>query len=134
MLYNLPSDIIDKIFELSGYKIDIQKYFKENIATKIDITIKQMPNGCELCYINNFKKGNKKCLRHSMMENSSSEINKKKYLSLYNLPNGKFNNTLGRLFLAIDDIQYFIQILSNTNKFGRNKLGEIHNELLEYRN
>lgn len=132
MLYNLPSEIIDKIFEFSDNKSDIQKYFKENIATKIDITFKSIPNGCELCYINEFKNNKKKCLIHSMFADKNNS--QKKYFSLHNLPNGKYYTTLGRLFLAIDNIQYFLQILSNTNKFGINKTYNIHNELLQYRN
>ena len=42
MIYNLPIDILDNIFEFTDYKSDIQKYFKQNIAPKIDISLKEI--------------------------------------------------------------------------------------------
>lgn len=36
MLYSLPNKIQEQIFEFSNYKIEMQNYFKENIAPKID--------------------------------------------------------------------------------------------------
>ena len=134
MIYNLPIDILDNIFEFTDYKSDIQKYFKQNIAPKIDISLKEISNNCELCYIKQFKNkknNNYKCLVHSII---GDQKNKKCYFSLYNLPNGKTNKTLGRLFLAINNIEYFINILSNTTGDNRHKLSEIHNELLLLRN
>lgn len=134
MFYNLPHDILDKIFEFSDYKSDIKKYFKQNIAPKIDITLRKISNNCELCYIQQFKNkknNNYKCLVHSIIGDKIDEI---KYFSLYNLPNGKTKNTLGRLFLAINNIEYFLNILSNTTGTNRHKLSEINYELLELRN
>lgn len=84
MFYNLPHDILDKIFEFSDYKSDIKKYFKQNIAPKIDITLRKISNNCELCYIQQFKNkknNNYKCLVHSIIGNKINEI---KYFLLTN--------------------------------------------------
>ena len=41
MLYDLPYDIQELIFDFSGQKLDIQTQFKDNIAPQIDKTIKK---------------------------------------------------------------------------------------------
>lgn len=129
MFYNLPNDILDNIFEFSDYKSNIKKYFKQNIAPKIDITLRTISNNCELCYIQQFKNkknNNYKCLVHSIIDDKINEI---KYFSLYNLPNGKTNKTLGRLFLAINNIEYFQHIISDIGFYNTHKLSDINNEI-----
>jgi len=123
MLYNLPYNIQEIIFDFSGYKIDLQSNFKDNIAPKIDKTIKK--NDCELCYIQSFK-GNDFCLIHSMIDYT---IIQPKYYSLHNLPNGKAGKSLGKLFLAINNVEYFQQIISDIGYYNTHKLSEINNEI-----
>lgn len=125
MLYNLPYNIQEIIFVFSGYKIDLQTNFKDNIAPKIDKTLKK--NNCELCYIKSFNNNEQlQCLIHSLgLENNE----KTKYYSLHNLPNGKTGKSLGKLFLAINDIEYFQQIISNIGFYDIHRLSNINNEI-----
>jgi hypothetical protein len=123
MLYNLPDNIQEIIFDFSGYKVDIQTNFKNNIAPKIDKTLKK--NYCELCYIQTFK-ANDFCLIHSMINYANI---RPKYYSLHNLPNGITRKTLGKLFLAINDVEYFKQIISEIGFYHTHKLSEINNEI-----
>jgi len=129
MFYKLPINIRDYIFEFIDYKSPIQIYFKENIAPMIDISFKKINNGCELCYLKFFNKYKfKLCSNHKYMINFNS--NKPKYISLHNLPNSKiYNKSLGRLFLALDDIHRFIQVINNINKYEMHKLHNINNEI-----
>jgi hypothetical protein len=124
----LPNDIQDYILYLSNYKKDIKTYFTENIITKIDPTFKKINNNCELCYIQYFK-GNIKCecFIHSIIP-KSDEINHK-YFSLYNLPNRKTKNSLGILFSAINDINRFQLIISETSFCYAHKLYGINYEI-----
>lgn len=123
MLYNLPSNIQEIIFDFSGYKIDIQTNFKNNIIPQIDKTLKK--NNCELCYIQSFK-GNKFCLIHSFIDNTNIQP---KYYSLYNVLNGKAGKSLGKLFLAINNMEYFQKIISDIDFDHNHKLSEINNEI-----
>ena len=82
MLCSLPNEIQEQIFEFSNYKIEIQNYFKENIAPKIDTSLKKIDNSCELCYIEHMKGNlNGECLIHSILQ---KKYNNSKYFSLYN--------------------------------------------------
>jgi hypothetical protein len=123
MLYNLPYNIQEIIFDFSGYKIDLQSNFKDKIAPKIDKTLKK--NDCELCYIQSFKR-NEFCLIHSMIDYTDTQP---KYYSLHNLPNGKAGKSLGKLFLAINNVEYFQQIISDIGYYNTHKLSEINNEI-----
>lgn len=129
MLYNLPDNIQEIIFDFSGYKIDIQTYFKDNIALKIDKSLKK--NYCELCYIQTFK-GYDFCLIHNMIEYIQPK--QTKYYSLHNLPNGKAGKLLGKLFLAINDIKYFQHIISDIGFYNTHKLSSINNEIRQLSN
>jgi len=129
MLCSLPNEIQEQIFEFSNYKIEIQNYFKENIAPKIDTSLKKIDNSCELCYIEHMKGNlNGECLIHSILQ---KKYNNSKYFSLYNLPNGKHKNRLGRLFLAINDINYFKNIILNTGFYNLHKLSSINLQIIE---
>ena len=123
MLYDLPYDIQELIFDFSGQKLDIQTHFKDNIAPQIDKTIKK--KYCELCYIQTFK-SNEFCLIHSMIDNT---LIQPKYYSLHNLPNGRSGNALGKLFLAINNIEYFQHIISDIGFYNTHKLSDINNEI-----
>jgi hypothetical protein len=123
MLYNLPYSIQEIIFDFSGYKLDLQTNFKDNVAPKIDKTLKK--NYCELCYIQTFKV-NDFCLIHSMIDYNTIQP---KYYSLHNLPNGRTGKTLGKLFLAINNVEYFKQIISDIGFYNTHKLSEINNEI-----
>lgn len=123
MLYNLPYSIQEIIFDFSGYKLDLQTNFKDNVAPKIDKTLKK--NYCELCYIQTFK-ANDFCLIHSMIDYNTIQP---KYYSLHNLPNGKTRKSLGKLFLAINNVEYFQKIISDIGFYNTHKLSEINNEI-----
>jgi hypothetical protein len=123
MLYNLPYSIQEIIFDFSGYKLDLQTNFKDNVAPKIDKTLKK--NYCELCYIQTFK-ANDFCLIHSMIDYNAIQP---KYYSLHNLPNGRTGKTLGKLFLAINNVEYFKQIISDIGFYNTHKLSEINNQI-----
>ena len=129
MLFKLPIDIQDYILEYIDYKALIQLYFKENIAPMIDKSFKKIDNGCEMCYLkyfNNYKK--KFCSNHKYNINYKS--NNVKYFSLYNLPNSHiYNISLGRLFIALNDIDHFTKIINNINKYEMHKLHKINNEI-----
>lgn len=123
----MPDYIQDIIFDFANKQNEIKTYFKDNIAPYIDKTIKKIDNGCELCYIQQFKKNNKQyttCLVHTSIKNNS----KSKYFSLYNLPNGKYQKTIGKLFMIINDVEYFQKILLQTEAYENHRLSEINNE------
>ena len=62
---------------------------------------------------------NGECLIHSILQ---KKYNNSKYFSLYNLPNGKAGKALGKLFLAINNIEYFQQIISDIDLTGKQSL------------
>lgn len=129
MLFKLPIDIQDYILEYIDYKNLIKIYFKENIASLIDISFKKIDNGCEMCYIKYFQKyKNKHCHFHKY--NLYNSLNNSKYFSLYNLPNSEiYNISLGKLFIALNDINQFTKIINNINKYEMHKLHKINNEI-----
>lgn len=48
----LPKEIIDEIYEMSGYKSDLKKYFQHNVLTFIDPTLCFLSNKhCNYCFI-----------------------------------------------------------------------------------
>ena len=131
MFGKLPNDAKEIILDFIDYKKNIKTYFKDNIATKIDKTLTKINNSCELCYIQKFKKTNDICLMHLLIGN---KITEDKYYSLHNLPNGAIKNTFGRLFLAIDNINLFLDIIDNTDYSQVHKLSDLNNEFLQFLN
>ena len=63
-----------------------------------------------------------------------NKITEDKYYSLHNLPNGAIKNTFGRLFLAIDNINLFLDIIDNTDYSQVHKLSDLNNEFQQLLN
>lgn len=52
LLSLLPDDAVDKIYEFSGYKNDLKKYFQRNVLTLVDPTICFLSNKhCNYCFV-----------------------------------------------------------------------------------
>lgn len=128
MLYKLPVDIQEIIFDYSDYKNRIKTYFKEHIASNIDKTIIKINYDCELCYIHKLttKNHSQICLLHNLGINNRK---KDKYYSLHYLPNSGFKHSYGRLFLAIDDIERFQMIIADTGFYKDHHLSDINIEI-----
>ncbi len=128
MWSNLPVNVQEDILEYSNYRQDIQEYFKMNVLPLIDDSFIKIENGCELCYVKYLnKKKFKLCDNHKFMPSTTRQG---KYFSIYNLPNRNLQDTLGKLFLIIDNVSRFKLIISDLKKFETHKLTKINNELL----
>lgn len=53
MLFSiLPKEIIEEIYEMSGYKVDIKKYFQRHVLTSIDPSLCFLSNKrCNYCFV-----------------------------------------------------------------------------------
>lgn len=129
MLYNLPSEIVDHIFEFSDLNGAIKSYFKDNIASNIDTSFIKIKNGCQLCYLRYFYKNKfKYCYYHKYHMNI--DISNEKYFSLYNIPNSIIGSgRLALIYMAINNNKYFINIIQNINNNKTHILCDITNEM-----
>ena len=48
----LPNEIVDKIYEIAGYKNELKKYFQRNVLTLVDPTLCFLSNKhCNYCFV-----------------------------------------------------------------------------------
>lgn len=129
LLYTLPPEVLDHIFEFSDLKGAIKSYFKNNIASKIDKSFIKIKNGCQLCYLRYFYKNKfKECYYHKYHVNV--DVNDEKYFSLYTIPNSTVGSgRLGRIYMAINNNEYFRNIIQNLNNNKTHILSDITNEM-----
>jgi hypothetical protein len=52
----LPNEIVDKIYDMSGYKNELKKYFQRNVLTLVDPTLRFLSNKqCLFCFIREYE-------------------------------------------------------------------------------
>lgn len=118
-------ELIFKFIDYDKYKQDHQIYFKDYIAPYIDKTFKKVNHNCYTCYI--YQSNGSiytKCFIHYIRDYDSIIPN---YYSLHSLPNK--NKDFGKLFLAINNIDYFLHIIEGATEFKNHKLTAINAEI-----
>lgn len=123
----LPNDIINKIIEYSGEKKEIKKYFMKNIGSHIDKSLKYIENECEFCYIEKLKSGDNICC-DLCYENFNIKMLKKKWFSATCIINSR-SRIIGELYNAIDDLDRFMLIMSQSDWSSNHPLSWLNYEL-----
>ena len=121
MFNNLPDNAIELIYQYSGEKKEIQKYFQSNVLTKIDPSLYKLDYNCFACYYR------KKLLNNELIDNldvcifGNHTIKHEKWFTCHSLPINNPKGDLLKLYNILNNNTKLFMLIYQ-NQLSRNRL------------